>query len=123
MHPLEQRPWQHRVQPTLDEMLHGAEAQRAKANRPDTLLLGEPTAEVDRRGLGAVEPQGKQRFPLFQTWREIASGDLLLPSRTLADDILRFPQVDVHYRVNVKYYDYKLFASKLTITEIDAPAQ
>jgi hypothetical protein len=72
---------------------------------------------------GKVEPQGKQRFPLFQTWREIASGDVLLPSRTYADDILRFPQVDVHYRVKVKYYDYKLFASKLTITEIDAPAE
>jgi hypothetical protein len=72
---------------------------------------------------GKVEPQGKQRFPLFQTWREIASGDLLLPSRTYADDILRFPQIDVHYRVHVKYYDYKLFASKLTITEIDAPAE
>lgn len=72
---------------------------------------------------GKVEPQGKQRFPLFETWREIASGDLLLPSRTLADDILRFPHVDVHYRVKVKYYDYKLFASKLTITEIDAPAE
>jgi hypothetical protein len=68
---------------------------------------------------GKVEPQGKQRFPLFQTWREIASGDLLLPSRTFADDVLRFPHVDVHYRVKVKYYDYKLFASKLTITEID----
>lgn len=72
---------------------------------------------------GKVEPQGKQRFPLFQTWREIACGDLLLPSRTYADDILRFPQVDVHYRVKVKYYDYKLFASKLTITEIDARAE
>ena len=67
---------------------------------------------------GKVEPQGKQRFPLFETFRE-AQGDLLFPSRTEADDILRFPQFDVHYRVQVKYYDYKLFASKLTIKEID----
>jgi hypothetical protein len=71
---------------------------------------------------GKVEPQGKQRFPQFETWRETPQGDLLFPSRTDADDILRFPKFDVHYRVQVKYYDYKLFASKLTIKEIDEPA-
>lgn len=68
---------------------------------------------------GRVEPQGKQRFPQFETWRETPQGDLLFPTRTHADDILRFPRIDVHYRVQVKYYDYKLFAGKLTIKEID----
>ena len=68
---------------------------------------------------GKVEPQGKQRFPTFQTWRETAQGNLLFPSRTYADDILRFPQLDVHYRIQVKYYDYKLFAGKVTIKDVD----
>lgn len=68
---------------------------------------------------GKVEPQGKQRFPTFQTWRETAQGDLLFPTRTHANDILRFPQFDVHYRVQVKYYDYKLFAGKVTIKDVD----
>jgi hypothetical protein len=68
---------------------------------------------------GKVEPQGKQRFPTFQTWRETPQGDLLFPTRTHANDILRFPQFDVHYRVQVKYYDYKLFAGKVTIKDVD----
>src|SRR5258708_2783406 len=37
---------------------------------------------------GIVEPQGKQRFPVFETWREWFAGSLLFPARTTADDIL-----------------------------------
>jgi hypothetical protein len=68
---------------------------------------------------GVVEPQGKQRFPVFVTWREPANSDFAFPVRTEADDVLRFPSGDVHYRIKVNYYDYKLFGSKVTITEID----
>lgn len=68
---------------------------------------------------GVVEPQGKQRFPVFETWREPVSDALRLPVRTEADDVLRFPDSNVNYRIRVKYYDYKLFAGKLTVTEID----
>ena len=70
---------------------------------------------------GVVEPHGKQRFPLFQTWREPITTKLNLPTRTEADDILHFPKRDVNYRIRVRYYDYKLFASKLKITETDEP--
>ena len=70
---------------------------------------------------GVVEPQGKQRFPVFVTWREPLNGAFAFPARTEADDILRFPTGDVHYRIKVNYYDYKLFGSKVTITEIDEP--
>ena len=73
--------------------------------------------------LGKVEPQGKQRFPTFQTWRETPQGDLLFPTRTHADDILRFPQFNVHYRVQVKYYDYKLFTGKVTVKDVDPDAE
>jgi len=71
---------------------------------------------------GRVEPQGKQRFPVFETRRE-AAGQFFFPAHTAADEILRFPKSDVHYRVKVRYYDYKRFASQLTITEIEAPPE
>jgi len=71
---------------------------------------------------GVIEPQGKQRFPLFETWREPVNGELAFPARTAADDILHFRGRDVHYRITVRYYDYKLFASKVSINEIDEPA-
>ncbi len=67
---------------------------------------------------GRVEPEGKQRFPVFQTWREAATESLMFPSRTEADDTLRFPMRDVQYRIRVKYYNYKRFASRVNITEI-----
>lgn len=68
---------------------------------------------------GVVEPHGKQRFPVFETWRGMV-GDLLLPVRTQADDVLHFPRIDVHYRINVRYYDYQRFSSKVVITEVPA---
>jgi len=71
---------------------------------------------------GIVEPQGKQRFPEFETWRRAVTDALVFPNLTTADQTLRFPNRDVHYRINVKYYDYKRFASKVTVTEIDPSA-
>ncbi|HKU73712.1 MAG TPA: hypothetical protein VJR02_07320 [Pyrinomonadaceae bacterium] len=71
---------------------------------------------------GIVEPQGKQRFPTFETWREPVTSTLNFPTRTEADDVLRFPNRDVNYRIRVRYYDYKLFASTVTVKEIAGPA-
>jgi hypothetical protein len=71
---------------------------------------------------GIVEPQGKQRFPVFETWREAVTDSLVFPNLTTANDVLRFPNRDVRYRINVKYYDYKRFASRVTLTEIDPSA-
>ena len=70
---------------------------------------------------GIVEPHGKQRFPRFETWREQVTGSSLFPTRTEADDVLHFPSRTVHYRIRVRYYDYKRFGSKVNITEIDQP--
>ena len=71
---------------------------------------------------GIVEPGGKQRFPVFETLREPSGIDLRFPISTYADDILHFPEFDVHYRITVRYYDYKRFAAKLTITEVNEPS-
>jgi hypothetical protein len=68
---------------------------------------------------GVVEPQGKQRFPMFMTWREPIKEALAFPTRTEADDVLHFRERDVHYRIKVRYYDYKEFASKVDIKDLD----
>lgn len=71
---------------------------------------------------GIVEPQGKQRFPTFETWREPVNSNFHFPARTEADDVLHFPNRDVNYRIRVRYYDYKLFASTVTVREVEEPA-
>lgn len=68
---------------------------------------------------GFVEPQGKQRFPRFETWREPINAAFVFPTQTKADDILHFPTRDVHYRITVRYYDYKLFACEVSVKELD----
>jgi hypothetical protein len=70
---------------------------------------------------GIVQPQGKQRFPRFVTWREPIKSALAFPTRTEADDVLHFQKRDVHYRIKVSYFDYKLFGSTVNITETDEP--
>jgi hypothetical protein len=68
---------------------------------------------------GIMEPQGKQRFPMFMTWREPVKDALAFPTRTEADDILHFKERDVHYRIRVRYYDYQEFGSRVSIKDID----
>jgi hypothetical protein len=67
---------------------------------------------------GIVEPQGKQRFPMFVTWREPIKNSFAFPTRTEANDVLHFQGRDVHYRMKVRYYDYKVFASKVSVKEV-----
>jgi hypothetical protein len=68
---------------------------------------------------GIIEPQGKQRFPMFVTWREPVKDTLAFPTRTEADDILHFKERDVHYRIRVRYYDYKEFGSRVSVKDVD----
>src|SRR6267154_717739 len=68
---------------------------------------------------GTTEPHGKQRFPNFVTERNINIEDMLLPSSTSADEVLRFLHQDTRYRIKVRYYDFKRFASRLKIVELE----
>ena len=68
---------------------------------------------------GTTEPQGRQRFATFVTNRSLIIPGLLVPSTTSADDVLHFPRQDVHYRISARYYDFKKFASRLSIVELD----
>jgi hypothetical protein len=66
---------------------------------------------------GKTEPHGKQRFPFFQTERELMLDNMRFPSAASADVVLHFPPKDVHYRIKVRYYDFKRFAGRCTIIE------
>ena len=68
---------------------------------------------------GKAVPQGNQRFPVFETYREQIDGRYWFPTYTSADDELVFPKDQVvHIRMLVRYTDYKRFSSKVKVTEI-----
>jgi hypothetical protein len=73
---------------------------------------------VKVRGRGV--PQGDQRFPVFETYRQQIDGRYWFPTYTSADDELVFPKGQtVHIRMLVRYTDYKRFSSKVKVIEID----
>ena len=75
---------------------------------------------VKVRGKGV--PEGKQRFPVFETWRQQIDGRYWFPTYTSADDELNFPNgQSVHIRMVVRYDDYKKFRSKVKVTEVGDP--
>ena len=72
---------------------------------------------VKVRGKGV--PEGKQRFPVFETWRQQIDGRYWFPTYTRADDELNFPNgQSVHVRMVVRYDEYKKFRSKVKVTEV-----
>jgi hypothetical protein len=80
---------------------------------------------VKVRGKGV--PEGDQRFPIFETYRQQIDGRYWFPVYTSADDELVFPKgQSVHVRMLVRYTDYKRFRSEVKVTELDEapdPAQ
>lgn len=75
---------------------------------------------VKVRGKGV--PEGNQRFPIFETYRQQIDGRYWFPTYTYADDDLVFPKGQtVHFRMLVRYTDFRRFRSKVKITEAEAP--
>jgi hypothetical protein len=75
---------------------------------------------VKVRGKGV--PEGSQRFPIFETYRQQIDGRYWFPTYTYADDVLNFPKgQSVHFRMMVRYTDFARFRSKLKITEDGEP--
>jgi hypothetical protein len=68
---------------------------------------------------GCALPDDKQRYPLFETQRELIDGVHLFPTLTVADDHLVFASHSVHVRMLITYTNYKKFASTVKITEVD----
>ena len=68
---------------------------------------------VDQRDLQIVKvrgkgvPEGKQRFPTFETYRENIDGRYWFPTYTYADEKLTFPNgLVVHVRMRIKFTEY-----------------
>ena len=83
---------------------------------------------VDDRDLQIVKvkgkgvPEGKQRFPVFETYREQIDGKYWFPTYTYADDELIFPSKQVvHVRMKVRYGDYKRFQGRVRVIEEGRP--
>ncbi len=80
---------------------------------------------VDQQDLQIVKvkgkgvPEGKQRFPIFETYRQQIDGHFWFPTYTYADDELVFDNNSVHVRMVVKYTDYKRFSSKVKVVDVN----
>ena len=75
---------------------------------------------VKVRGKGV--PEGKQRFPTFETYRQQIDGKYWFPTYTYADDELVFPDGGaVRVRLSVRYADYKKFRGKVRVIEEGDP--
>ncbi len=67
--------------------------------------------KVNGKGL----PEGDERFPKFETYRENIDGKYWFPTYTFADDVLDFPGNSIHMRMEVRYTNYKKFSSDVKI--------
>ena len=65
---------------------------------------------------GKVVPEFKQRFPLFETYRENIDQKFWFPTYTYADDTLVFEKgFSVHLKMVVKYKNYRRFSSDVKV--------
>lgn len=82
---------------------------------------------VDDQELQIVKTDGKtvyritkknrdQRFPRFETYREMVDGEYWFPTYTRADDVLDFPGQRIRIREIVTYKNYKRFEADVKIT-------
>jgi hypothetical protein len=73
---------------------------------------------VKVRGKGV--PEGKQRFPTFETYREQIDGRYWFPTYTYADEDMVFDNgLVVHFRMLVRYTDFKRGRADVRIIETD----
>ncbi len=69
---------------------------------------------------GKVVPEFKQRFPIFETYRENIDGRYWFPTYTYGDDVLEFEEGGkLHIRMVIKYKNYRRFQSDVKLTGVD----
>jgi hypothetical protein len=78
----------------------------------------ESTGRIVKIG-GCALPDGKQRFPLFETQRVLIDDKHVFPLHTIADDYLVFSSHKVHVRMLITYSNYKRFESRVKLVEVD----
>jgi hypothetical protein len=77
---------------------------------------------VKVRGKGV--PEGKQRFPTFETYREQIDGKYWFPTYTYADDTLTFKGGGtVHFRMRIKFTDFQRLRGRATVIEEGKPGE
>lgn len=75
---------------------------------------------VKWRGKGV--PEGKQRFPTFESYREHIDGRYWFPTYSYADDELVFDSGQVtHIRMRVKYSEFEKLRGKVRVIEEGEP--
>jgi hypothetical protein len=75
---------------------------------------------VKVRGKGV--PEGDQRFPIFETYRQQIDGKFWFPTYTYADDELVFKGGQtVRLRMKVTYTEYKRFQGRVRVIEEGEP--
>ena len=75
---------------------------------------------VKARGKGV--PEGKERFPTFETYRQQVDGRYWFPAFSYADEELVFGSGQVvHLRARVKYTDYEKLTGKVRVIEESEP--
>lgn len=73
---------------------------------------------VKVRGKGV--PEGEQRFPIFETYREQIDGKYWFPTYTYADDSLVFKNGNVvRVRMRLRFTEYKLPRARVEVIEDD----
>jgi hypothetical protein len=77
---------------------------------------------VDDRDLQIVKtygkglPEGRERFPRFETYRENIDGKYWFPTYTYANDTLEFDKgPTIHMKMEIRYTNYKQFSSDVKI--------
>ncbi len=122
----------YRIEPFMTEMVDGIKmrvyrmtprnlnAERAAQTRVfyGYVWVEESTGRIVKIG-GCALPDGRQRFPLFETQRALVDGKHVFPLHTIADDYLVFSSHKVHVRMLITYSNYKRFESRVKITEVD----
>ena len=67
---------------------------------------------------GKAVPEGKQRFPVVETWRESVDGKYWFPSYSMSDDELVFESGQVvKMKIRVKYQNYRVGRSDVRILD------
>lgn len=75
---------------------------------------------VKARGKGV--PEGRERFPTFETYREQIDGRFWFPTYTFADDELVFDTGQVvHLRLRVRYTDFERLKGRVIIVDEGDP--
>lgn len=73
---------------------------------------------VKARGKGV--PEGKEKFPTFESYREQIDGRYWFPSYTYADDELVLNSGEpIHVRMRIKFTDYERSRGKVKVIEAD----